>query len=235
MAEEIIQGIRVYYNKTGKGKPLIFVHGMLSDCRAYHRIIRILSTRYKVYAVDLPMHGFSGTPPRYFSGKDLAATIDTLAGKLGIINPIICAHSGGALIALELSKKAKELILLEPAGQKYNGSMFEFFYSFVIRKAAYDIIHNPIRAIALGINGIWNCTRNIFHPNYWRLFNDNLYRNNIPRGIRCKTTIIWADHEEVFDKKYQQGFKIKNSRTIIVHGNHDWPILRPQEINKFLS
>lgn len=236
-----INGVNLNYTELGSGKPFIFLHGIFLDSGAYKKLISTLGNFYRVYAIDLPMHGQSEKPKDYLDISDFSNLLKKFIIKLNIKNPIICAHSAGSLIAIDYASKNKirELILIGPAGIKYYDSKIVLLFRIIALKTLYSIFWNPIKALSnLKVN-LYNLFRNIFNKNFWILFDKNFKGNysNKMRKIKCPTKLVWAKYDEITPLKYASDFQknIKNSKLIVIKGSHDWPVLRPKEIMKYVE
>lgn len=233
--------IRIHYKKSGKGKALILIHGLYSDLRSLSRISKILSRRYKVYSVDLPMHGLSEKPKKYLSVEDIAKILEKFISNLKIKNPAICSHSGGCIIAIEYASKhnLRELILIEPAGIKYSEFGIPLLIRILFTRFITSFLENPLRVLKIYDTTIHNMSRNIFNKNYWKIYIEN-YKKDFSRKmkkIRCPVIIMWGLYDELFLYKNSATFAkyIKNSKIIAVSGNHFWPALKPKEIYEYIN
>ena len=54
-----VNGVHLFYEKQGTGKPLILLHGNEEDHRIFDEAIELLKKHYTVYAVDSRGHGQS--------------------------------------------------------------------------------------------------------------------------------------------------------------------------------
>src|SRR5690242_15255292 len=54
-----INGVNLYYETYGNGRPLLLLHGALESISSYSSIIPILAKKYKVIALDTRGHGRS--------------------------------------------------------------------------------------------------------------------------------------------------------------------------------
>ena len=54
-----VNGVRLFYEKQGTGKPLILLHGNEENHRIFDEAIELLKKHYTVYAVDSRGHGQS--------------------------------------------------------------------------------------------------------------------------------------------------------------------------------
>lgn len=235
-----IQNIKINYIKSGNGEPFILLHGIYSDSSSYNELINILSKFYTVYAIDLPMHGKSEKPKKYLTIPDFSFILKEFISKLNLRNPVICGHSAGCLIAMEYASrhKTRGLILINPAGSDYYNYKILLFYKLLL-KTLNNFKYNPAKSVKIIKVGLYNFFKNIFNKNFWALFDANFKRDysNEMKKIKWQTKILWAKQDELFQLKYSKKFKqnIKNSEIIIVNGNHDWPILKPQEIMKYVN
>ncbi|MBC2835791.1 alpha/beta fold hydrolase [Paragemmobacter straminiformis] len=95
---------------VGRGEPLLLIHGVGMNARAWAPQIADLSHDYRVIAVDMPGHGGSSPLPRGAGLRDYVAwaarVIEALA--LGTVN--VAGHSMGALIATGLAVDCPELL-----------------------------------------------------------------------------------------------------------------------------
>ena len=188
-----INGVNLNYIVLGSGKPFVFLHGIFFDFSSYKDLINILSNYYRVYAIDLPMHGQSEKPKNYLDISDFSNLLKKFIIKLNIKNPIICAHSAGSLIAIDYASKnkIKELILIEPAGIKYYNYKIVLLFRIIVVKTLFSIFWNPIKALINFKVNLYNLFRNLFNNNFWILFNENfkedysikMKKNKMPNKI----------------------------------------------------
>lgn len=95
---------------VGQGEPLLLIHGVGMNARAWAPQIADLARDWRVIAVDMPGHGGSSRLPAGAALRDYvgwaARVIEALA--LGCVN--VAGHSMGALIATGLAVDCPELI-----------------------------------------------------------------------------------------------------------------------------
>jgi pimeloyl-ACP methyl ester carboxylesterase len=95
-------GVNLYYEETGTGTPLIFVHEFAGDYRSWHLQVRVFSRRYRCIA-----YSARGYPPSDVP-NDLAAysqqrAVDDIKGildHLGIAKAHVCGLSMGGYASL---------------------------------------------------------------------------------------------------------------------------------------
>ncbi len=108
-------GVRIAFQKTGSGTPLILVHGTTADHERWAPVLPGLDARFTVYAVDRRGRGGSGDADDYTieaEFDDVAAVADSVGGPVDLLG-----HSYGALCSLEAAlriRHLRRLILYEP-------------------------------------------------------------------------------------------------------------------------
>ncbi len=94
------------YQRTGRGRPLLFLHGATLDHRMWHPQLA-LADRFEVIVYDLRGFGKSPAPRKPFKHyEDAAALID----ELGLSDVCVIGHSIGARFALELALARPDVI-----------------------------------------------------------------------------------------------------------------------------
>ncbi len=77
-----VNGINLYYETRGSGRPLILLHGGLGSGEMFGPVLPLLAATHQVIAVDLQGHGRTADVDRPFDldvmGADIAALIDHL-------------------------------------------------------------------------------------------------------------------------------------------------------------
>jgi 3-oxoadipate enol-lactonase len=105
-----VQDIQLYYETTGQGEPLLFIHGLGSSTRDWERQVAFFSRRYEVITFDVRGHGKSDKPPGPYSVRLFAADTAALIKSLGIDRVHVVGISMGGMIALQLAIDAPNLV-----------------------------------------------------------------------------------------------------------------------------
>jgi pimeloyl-ACP methyl ester carboxylesterase len=96
----ITNGIEQYYEITGCGTPLVFIHGGFVDSRMWEPQVKYFSERFQVLRYDLRGHGRTGGTKRDRYTVDLFADdLKALLDTLGLEPLILCGLSLGGMIA----------------------------------------------------------------------------------------------------------------------------------------
>src|SRR5262245_40141887 len=93
-------GVKVYYEIYGEGKPVVLLHGNGGSIRSRAALIEEFSKKYKVIAFDNRWHGRSDCPAGYLTYEQMADDVDKTLQHLGIDSAYIWGHSDGGIIGL---------------------------------------------------------------------------------------------------------------------------------------
>jgi pimeloyl-ACP methyl ester carboxylesterase len=104
--------------RSGRGEPLLLLHGMGSSRRDFAAVAPELATSFEVVALDLPG---SGSSPHLRRRPTVAAITDAVehtldAEELGTVH--VLGNSLGARVALELARRgrARSVVAIAPSG-----------------------------------------------------------------------------------------------------------------------
>lgn len=94
--------MKLEYQRTGEGQPLIIIHGLFGSADNWRSLARRFATHYDVIAVDLRNHGHSPHSPVH-TYPELAADIHELMETLDVTHAHILGHSMGGKAAMQLA------------------------------------------------------------------------------------------------------------------------------------
>lgn len=95
-------GVETYYERSGKGLPVVFINGLGLDHRLWKPQFAELAGDFEVVAYDYRGQGETGPTDRSeYSIGLLAEDLRALIEGLELEQPVLCAHSYGGLIAGE--------------------------------------------------------------------------------------------------------------------------------------
>jgi len=100
----------VTYHLTGKGNPVVLIHGFAEDSNVWKYQTSFLQEHYQLIIPDLPGSGLSPFNPSLSSIDDYAEVIKAILDKEEIINCIIIGHSMGGYITLAIAEKYPQLL-----------------------------------------------------------------------------------------------------------------------------
>jgi len=102
--------IELYYEITGKGQPILLIHGLGSGARDWEMQAPFLSEKFQVVTVDVRGHGQSDKPPGPYSIPLFAADTIELIRSLDIAPVHIVGISMGGMIAFQVAVDAPEMV-----------------------------------------------------------------------------------------------------------------------------
>lgn len=99
-----INGMKMYYEVSGSGKPLLLLHGSFMDINlTFSQLIPEWSKKRKVIAVELQGHGRTNDIDRPYSFASMADDVAALLKYLKIDSADIFGYSMGGGVALQLA------------------------------------------------------------------------------------------------------------------------------------
>ena len=105
-----INNTGIYYEVTGEGEPLLFIHGLASSSRSWKKQVPFFSRRYRVITFDIRGHGRSDKPIEPYSIELFATDAAELLRVLGISPAHVVGFSMGGMVAFQLAVTAPEMI-----------------------------------------------------------------------------------------------------------------------------
>ncbi|KAA3630703.1 MAG: alpha/beta hydrolase [Bacteroidetes bacterium] len=104
-----LNGIELYYETSGEGEPLLFIHGLGSSTRDWQDQVKCFSDKFQTVTVDLRGHGQTEKPPSTYSislfASDVAALIEEVEGPVHV-----AGISMGGMVALQLAVDYPEMV-----------------------------------------------------------------------------------------------------------------------------
>lgn len=105
-----VRDVDLYYEVTGEGQPLLFIHGLGSSGRDWELQMAAFSDRYHVITFDLRGHGRSNKPPGPYTVPMFAADTTELMKALGIAPAHVVGLSLGGAVAFQLAVDVPEVV-----------------------------------------------------------------------------------------------------------------------------
>lgn len=101
-----VNGLQLYYEEHGSGRPLVLLHGgMLTIDLTFRELIPLLARAHRLIAVELQGHGRTADVEREPTYPNLADDVVALLDHLGLERADVLGFSLGGLVALELGMR----------------------------------------------------------------------------------------------------------------------------------
>src|ERR1700719_5088674 len=111
-----VNGINLYFETHGAGRPLILLHGGLGSGEMFGPVLPMLAERHQVIAVDLQGHGRTADIDRPIDVRLMAGDIAALIDHLGLDKPDVVGYSLGGGVALQTAvqhpAKVRRLVIV---------------------------------------------------------------------------------------------------------------------------
>jgi len=98
----------IHHESSGKGTPLVVLHGLFGDADNFRSIALHLERYFRVIRIDLPGHGQSSTLPT-LSFENMAAAVQSHLLAEGISQYNLIGHSLGGKVAMQMAGNPSDL------------------------------------------------------------------------------------------------------------------------------
>jgi pimeloyl-ACP methyl ester carboxylesterase len=105
-----VNGINLYFETIGTGRPLILLHGGLGSSEMFGPSLPTLAERHQIIAVDLQGHGRTADIDRPIDIRLMADDIAALIDHLGLDKPDVVGYSLGGGVAFFTAVKYPEKV-----------------------------------------------------------------------------------------------------------------------------
>jgi pimeloyl-ACP methyl ester carboxylesterase len=138
-----LHGRSFYFEELGsQGEPLVFLHGLGGESRAFNRPQRYFATRYRTLAFDLRDSGRSDRFEETYTTVDMAHDIAGCLGQIDAGGAHVIGQSLGGLVAQQLAllhpRLVKSLVLVSSyaGGDPWRKAVID---SWVVLRRALEI------------------------------------------------------------------------------------------------
>lgn len=107
-----VNGMRMYYEVSGEGDPLIVLHGAYMNIPSMGAIIPKLAETHRVYALEFQGHGRTTDIDRPITYPNLADDVAAFMDAVGVEEAAVFGYSMGAGAGLQLAGDA-DVVTLE--------------------------------------------------------------------------------------------------------------------------
>lgn len=105
-----VNGMKMYYEVSGEGEPLVVLHGAYMNIPSMGAIIPKLAETHKVYAVELQGHGRTTDIDRPITYPNLADDVAAFMDAIDLKKADVFGYSMGAVAGLQLAIRHPEKV-----------------------------------------------------------------------------------------------------------------------------
>ncbi|MBR2677004.1 MAG: alpha/beta hydrolase [Solobacterium sp.] len=133
-----VNGINLYYEIRGHGRPLILLHGNGEDHSIFNEAADVLSKSFTCYLVDSRGHGKS-TPVKEYHYADMADDMIAFMEDLDLNDTVFYGFSDGGIIGILASMKTDRITDLITSGANLTPEGVDDKLRFLIRAMYFFI------------------------------------------------------------------------------------------------
>jgi len=222
-----INGLKMYYEISGEGHPLLFIHGGGMCTEAYQQEINILSKRFRVIAADNQGQGRTNDIKREISYKNMAADQLVLLDSLNIDSIVVFGHSDGGVVGLHMTliepNRIKKLIV---SGSNFQADGILDEYTELLKSATPEMFKNDFyNNLSPDGKEHWPVVMNKLKTMWLNEPNISTQKLNT---INVPTLIIVGDRDMIKINHTVEMFKNINNSNLLVFPNATHSVLIEQ-------
>ncbi|WP_421944988.1 alpha/beta fold hydrolase [Pedobacter sp.] len=218
-----VNGMKMYYEIHGKGKPIVLVHGGGSTIQTnFEKVIPLLAKNREVIAVEIQAHGRTSDRNADLTFEQDADDIATLLKNLNIGKADFLGFSNGGTTTLQIAIRHPKLvnkIILGSALAKRNG-VPDWFWGFMAQAKLENMpkpLQDGYKKVAPNPDGL-----QVMHDrDAKRMVNFKDIPDEQIKAIKAPTLIIIGDKDVILpEHALELHRQIANSELAIIPGGH---------------
>lgn len=218
-----VNGLKMYYEEYGEGKPLILIHGGGSTIQTnFEKIIPILAKKRKVIAMELQAHGRTNDRNTETTFEQDADDIATLLKNLNIEKADFLGFSNGGTTTLQIAIRHPQIVdkmILGSALAKRNG-VPDWFWGFMSKASLENMpqqLKDGYKKVASDPNGL-----QIMHErDSKRMIKFKDIPDSQITSIKAPALIIIGDKDIITpEHALELHRQLENSELAIIPGGH---------------
>jgi pimeloyl-ACP methyl ester carboxylesterase len=218
-----VNGLNMYYEIHGSGKPLVLIHGGGSTIQSnWNKIIPFLSPTREIIAADMQAHGRTADIDRNFTFEQDADDIAALLKHFNISKSDVFGFSNGGQTTLQLAIRHPEVvnrIVAASCGYTREGFVSGFWHG--MNNATIDNMPQGLKDAFLEVNPDSEALLKMFHRDANRMKSFQNWSEEDISSIKAPTLILAGDRDVITPEHLVHMHRlIGDSRLAIVPGGH---------------
>lgn len=230
---------KINYEAIGEGKPVVVLHGWLTNLDTMRMLSDILSMDHKVYLIDVIGFGKSDSLDKPFNSDDYGNFLKELIDTLKIENPILIGHShGGRMIINAVGRKlvnAKKIILIDSAGMKVRHGI-KYYYKVLTYKMGKAILNimpqtkyikdTKEELMTSRASDDYRASTPVLRKTMSNILKESQAEN--AKKITCPTLLFWGDKDTATPMYQAKTLNklIKDSKLEVIEGGDHYSYLK---------
>jgi len=218
-----VNGIKMYYEIYGSGKPLVLIHGggssFLFD---YKEVILRLGTQFQLIGIDLQNHGMTEHRNIPETFEQDAHDVAALLKEINMEKASFWGFSNGGSTVMQIAHLYPEMVeklIVASAFFKRNGMMDGFFESMM--EATLDIMPEPLKINFLNLNPDFSALENMFDKDSKRMQTFEDWSEDILEGIKSPTLFISGDKDVMKPEHVVEMWRlVEDSQLMVLPATH---------------
>ena len=193
--------MNIAYRQEGLGRDVLFLHGWGQNQEMMDPLYEHMKARFRVTNLDFPGFGKSSLPPEPWGVDEYTKFLEDFSRELGIVEPIIIAHSFGARVAIRYAARndTRKLILTGAAGLKPKRKL-DYHVKVTTYKLAKQIFRLPFlkpyqeKMQRRFGSSDYRSAEGVMRASFVKIVNEDLAP--YLKSIRCPVLLIWGEKDD---------------------------------------
>lgn len=216
-------GLNMYYEIYGQGKPLVLIHGGGSTIQtSFEKVIPLFARNRKVIAVELQAHGRTSDRDNDLSFEQDADDVAALLKNLGVDKADFLGFSNGGTTTLQISIRHPRLvdkIILGSTLAKRNG-VPEWFWDFM-KQASLENMPDQLKEAYRKAASNPDDLQTMHDKDAKRMVNFKDIPDEDIRSVKASALIMIGDKDVILpEHALELHRQITNSELAIIPGVH---------------
>ena len=218
-----VNGLSMYYEIFGKGKPLTLIHGGGSTIQTtFGNIIPLLSKTRQIIAMELQAHGRTPDRATPLSFQQDAEDVFTLLKNLNITQSDFMGFSNGGHTLIEIALRHPNLVrkmIIASSFYKRSAVVQQFWDGF--NQATINIMPPALKEGFFMVNNDEDAFRKMFYRDVERMKAFTNWSDEQIRSIKAPTLIINGNQDVGSVEHAVEMFRsFSDSQLVILPGSH---------------
>lgn len=218
-----VNGIQLYYEIYGSGKPLVLIHGggssILYD---FKEVITRLESKFQLIGIDLQNHGRSEHRDIPETFEQDADDVAALLAEINIDKASFWGFSNGGNTVMQIAHRNPNIVekmVVASAFYKKEGMMDGFFEG--MQEATFESMPEPFKINFLNLNPDFSKLENLFDKDCKRMQTFEDWGDEVLTSIQSPTLFISGDKDVMKPEHTVAMWRlVKNSTLMILPATH---------------